>query len=116
MNQTVKEIEKLKRQISIIEFSDYLSYEDKEAIANLEKQIAELESQIKGLKGIAVHVTYKDKVHFGNAGWYLTDNAGLCCSDEPVLFDSREEAQEYLDKAKLDQEQYDVEFVEVTLA
>lgn len=115
MNQTVKEIENLKRQISYIEFKDYLSYDDEEAISELKRQIKELKRQIKGLKGVAVRVTYKDTAHFGNSGWYLTDDKTLCSSDEPVLFENKEEAEAQLAEADLDPEMYDVEFVETTL-
>jgi hypothetical protein len=115
MNETVKQIEELKRQISYIEFQDYLSSDDYVRIARLNKQIRSLEEQLKGLTGIVVHVTYKDTKHFGTNGWYLTDNESLCCSDEPVLFESLEEAKAYLEKAHLNSERYNVEFVEATL-
>ena len=115
MNQIVTQIEDLKRRISYIEFKDYLSYDDEETISKLKQQIEELEQQIKGLKGIAVYVTYKDTAHFGNSGWYLTDDETLCCSDEPVLFETKEEAEAQLAKVNLDPEMYEIEFIEMTL-
>lgn len=115
MNEIVKKIEELGRQISYIEFQDHLSFEDEETISRLKNEIKELQQQLKGTKGIAVYVTYKDTAHFGNNGWYLSDDPMLCCSNEPVLFDSKEEAQDYLDKAKLDPEMYNIEFKEITL-
>ena len=115
MNKTVKEIEDLKRRISYIEFQDSLSYDDEEAISELKRRIEELKRQIKGLKGVAVRVTYKDTAHFGDSGWYLTDDKTLCCSDEPVLFETKEEAEAQLAKADIDPEMYDVEFIETTL-
>ena len=86
MNKTVKQIEELKRQISYIEFQDHLSSMDYEYIRKLNAEINELEKQVKGLTGVAVHVTYKDKAHHISDGWYLTDDENLCCSDEPTLF------------------------------
>jgi len=115
MNKTVKQIEELKRQISYIEFQDHLSSMDYEYIRKLNAEINELEKQVKGLTGVAVHVTYKDKAHHISDGWYLTDDENLCCSDEPTLFESLEEAKSYVEKADFKREEYNIEFVNITL-
>jgi len=115
MNEKVKKIEELKRRISYINFQNYLSPEDYAAMDELEAEIERLKAEVKGLKGIAVHVKYKDTEHFGDKGWYLTDDDVLCCGNEPVPFDSREEAEKQLEKAKLDPDDYEFEFEEVTL-
>lgn len=115
MNKIVKQIEELKNDISYIEFQDHLSSSDYMRISKLRDQIRELEKQIKGLKGIVVHVTYKDTKHFGTDGWYLSNDASLCCSSEPVLFESLEEAKRQLKESNINLDRYNVEFIETTL-
>ena len=115
MNETVKQIEELKREMSYIEFKEHLSSDDYVRIARLNKQIRSLEEQLKGLTGVVVHVTYKDTEHFGTDGWYLTNDENLCCSQEPVLFESLEEAKVQVEKADFKKENYNIEFVETTL-
>ena len=115
MNKIVKQIEDLKRQISYIEFQDHLSSIDYEYIGKLNNKIKELEKQLKGLNGIVVHVTYKDKAHHISDGWYLSDDTSLCCSSEPVLFESLEEAERQLKESNINLDRYNVEFVPTTL-
>lgn len=115
MNKIVKQIEELKTQISYIEFKDHLSSSDYAYLDQLKNEIEELEKQVKGLEGIVVKVSYKDKAHHISDGWYLTDNVSLCCSDEPTLFESLEEAQVQVEQADFDKENYNIEFVPTTL-
>lgn len=113
MDKAIKRIEELKRQIMHTKFKKHLYGEDCESLSRWEGEIEELKNQAKGTTGIAVRVTYKD-TRFSD-GWYLGDDAYYCCSEEPVLFESFEEAEEYLSKADFRKEEYDFEFVEMTL-
>lgn len=113
MDKAIKRIEELKRQIMRAKFKKHLYAEDYKSISHWEDEIKELKSQVKGMTGIAVHVTYKD-TRFSD-GWYLGDDAYYCCSEEPVLFESLEEAEDYLSKADFHKDEYNFEFVEMTL-
>ena len=113
MNKAIKKIEELKRQVMHTKFKKRLYGEDYRSISNWEDEIKELKSQAKGLKGVAVRVTYKD-TKFSDE-WYLADDAYYCCSKEPVLFESLEEAKDYLSKANFPKEEYNFEFVEIVL-
>ena len=113
MKEVIKKIEELKRRVMHTKFKKRLYYEDYKSISYYKDEIKELKSQAKGLTGIAVHVTYKDTKF--NDGWYLTDDAYYCCSKEPVLFESLEEAEDYLSKADFNKEEYNFEFIEIVL-
>ena len=113
MNKVIKKIEELKRQIMHAKFKKHLYPEDYESISYWKDEIKELKSQVKGMTGVAVHVMYKD-TKFSD-GWYLGDDAYYCCSKEPVLFESLEEAKDYLSKADFHKEEYNFEFVEIVL-
>ncbi len=110
MNETVKKIEDLKRSMSYIEFKDRLDSEDREALKKLKAEIKELQASLKGVSGVAVKLTSLES----NYSFYLTEDAILCCGDEPTLFESEEEAQDYLDRAKLVPSEYKIEFIEMT--
>lgn len=111
MNKLIKEIDEIRNRISYIEFKNYLSGEDYQKIREYENQIQELEKQLKGQKGIVVEFVFKDD-RFSKRPHYLTANPNLCFCDEPTIFDSIEEAQEYLDKAYLDKDKFDITFKE----
>ena len=57
MNKTVKKIEDLRRTISYINFQDRLSSEDYKRIDELEAEIKQLQSELKGTKGVTVKLT-----------------------------------------------------------
>ena len=110
MNKTVKKIEDLRRTISYINFQDRLSSEDYKRIDELEAEIKQLQSELKGTKGVAVKLTSIS----GGYSFYLTNDSMLCCGDEPTLFESEDEAQDYLDRAQLVPSDYKIEFIEMT--
>ena len=110
MNETVKKIEDLKTSMSYIQFKDRLSSEDYETLNKLEAEIKELQASLKGVSGVAVKLTSIDH----NYSFYLTDDPIICCGDEPTLFESEDEAQDYLDKARLVPSDYKIEFIEMT--
>lgn len=106
MNNIVKKIDDLRSEISFINFSEHLTSEDYENIRKKEKEIEELKKLVSG-ELFAVMLTHKRY----NYSFYLTAHSSLCCSDEPTWFDSKEEAEEYLNKAELNQDNYDIEIV-----
>ena len=108
MNKTVKKIEDLRRTLSYINFQDRLSSEDYKRIDELEAEIKQLQSELKGTKGVAVKLTRSGH------SFYLTNDSILCCGDEPTLFESEDEAQDYLDRAQLVPSDYKIEFIEMT--
>lgn len=110
MNKIVQKIEDLRTQISYINFQDHLSQEDYERMDKLNLEIKELEKQLKGVKGVAVRCTSIS----GGYSFYLTNNSILCCGDKPTIFESEEEAQDYLDKARIVPSEYKIEFIEMS--
>jgi hypothetical protein len=110
MNKTVKKIEDLRRTLSYINFQDRLSSEDYKQIDEIEAEIKQLQSELKGTKGVAVKLTSIR----GGYSFYLTNDSMLCCGDEPTLFESEDEAQDYLDRAQLVPSDYKIEFIEMT--
>lgn len=110
MNKTVKKIEDLRRSISYIEFQDSLSSQDYKRIDAIKAEIKQLESELKGTKGIAVKLTSIR----GGYSFYLTEDSILCCGDDPTIFESEDEAQDYLDRARLVPSEYKIEFIEMT--
>lgn len=110
MNAIVKQIEELKRNLSYIHFKDHLSNEDYERINMLAAEIKRLQDSLKGTEGVAVKLTSKD----GGYSFYLTEDDILCCGDEPTLFEDQAEAEAYLNKAHLNVNEYDVEFIKTT--
>lgn len=105
MNSLVKEIAELSYTASMTEFKDYLSEEDKKSLKSLENKIKSLESQ---LPNDLVSLKLVDK----KGDWfYLSADDLLCCSSVPTWFDSKEEALEYLERAKLgDKSEYQLIF------
>lgn len=110
MNKIVKKIEDLRRTLSYINFQDRLSSEDYKQIHEIEAEIKQLQQELKGVSGVAVKLTSIR----GGYSFYLTDNSILCCGDEPTLFESEDEAQDYLDRAELVPSDYKIEFIEMT--
>lgn len=92
MNEIIKRIGELRHQASMINFQSHLSADDYDYIEYLENEIAELYSQLKGVKLVALEL---------KEGWYLTADRNLCYCDEPTWFDSEEEAMEYFRNADL---------------
>lgn len=85
MNSRVSELE---MAIASYEFAEMLTETQK---AELNEMKAELET-LRKKSGIAVKIDGK---------WYLTDTPTLPLCETPTLFDSVEEANEYLKKADL---------------
>ena len=110
MNKTVKKIEDLRRTISYINFQDRLSSEDYKRIDEIEAEIKQLQQELKGVSGVAVKLT----AIRGGYSFYLTDDSILCCGDDPTVFESEDEAQDYLDRAELVPSEYKIEFIEMT--
>lgn len=108
MNAIISKIEKLRYQQSMINFKDFLSADDYDRIKELDEEINELYSQLKGVKLVALKVT-NNKYCFD---YYLTNDPNLCCSSEPTWFDSKEEAMEYYEKADLERGICSVQFEE----
>lgn len=111
MNDVVKEIERYKSGISNIEFQDHMTTDDYKKVSEYKDKIKELKKQMIGLSGVVVKCSYKDKEHYATDGFYLTNNPILCCCSEPTIFDNKDEAREYLQKAKLSDGMYDIQFI-----
>ncbi len=111
MNKTVKKIGELRRMLSYINFKDNLTSKDYIRMDEIEAELSQLRASLKGTKGVAVKLTRN-----GSNGYsfYLTDDDVLCCGDEPTLFESEDEAQDYLDRARIVPSDYKIEFIEMT--
>ncbi len=110
MNKTAKKIGDLRRTLSYINFKDRLSSDDYKKMDEIEAEIKQLQSELKGTKGVAVKLTSIR----GGYSFYLTDDSILCCGDEPTVFESEDEAQDYLDRAQIVPSDYKIEFIEMT--
>ena len=110
MHKTVKKIEDLRRTLSYINFQDRLTSEDYRRMDEIEAEIKQLQQELKGVSGVAVKLTSIR----GGYSFYLTDDSILCCGDDPTLFESEDEAQDYLDRAQLVPSEYKIEFIEMT--
>jgi hypothetical protein len=110
MNKTIKKIEDLKRRLSYIEFQDRLSSEDYKRIDAIKAEIKQLQQELKGVSGVAVKLTSIR----GGYSFYLTEDSILCCGDDPSVFESEDEAQDYLDRARLVPSEYKIEFIKMT--
>ncbi len=110
MHKTVKKIEDLRRTLSYINFQDRLTSEDYRIMDEIEAEIKQLQQELKGVSGVAVKLTSIR----GGYSFYLTDDSILCCGDDPTLFESEDEAQDYLDRAQLVPSEYKIEFIEMT--
>ena len=108
MNEIIKRIGELVHENSMINFSEHLSSKDYERMKEIDEEIEELYSQLKGVKLVALKVT-NNKYCFD---YYLTADKHLCCGSEPTWFDSKEEAMDYYNNADLDRENCSVEFEE----
>lgn len=106
MTEKEKKIAKIRETMSYLAFADRLSKEDSEALDKLGKEFDELN---KDREGWIVEVTYKDdRFVINNEPMYLTNDSSLCFSDDVTCFESKEEAEEYLDKAKLNKDKYNI--------
>ena len=110
MNKVVKQIEDLKKTLSYINFKDRLTSEDYRRMDEIEAEIKQLQQELKGVSGVAVKLTSIR----GGYSFYLTDDSILCCGDDPTVFESEDEAQDYLDRAQLVPSDYKIEFIEMT--
>jgi hypothetical protein len=111
MNKTAKKIGDLRRMLSYINFKDRLSSDDYKRMDEIEAEINQLQASLKGTKGVAVKLTRNGSNSYS---FYLTDDDVLCCGDEPTLFESEDEAQDYLDRARIVPSEYKIEFIEMT--
>lgn len=112
MNPLIKELGDLRTQLSVLNFVDYPTSRDKKEISNLEDQIKKISKELAGYKGVAVRFSYKGN-GYGKDYFYLTTDDTLCFSESPAIFENRQEASEYLNKAKIDNlNQYNIEFID----
>lgn len=109
MTDQMKKICELRKQLSFIEFGESLSGDDRRIIREIKQEIAELE---KTVEGVAVKLSHKQ---YKSMEFYLTDDPDLCCCDEPTYFESQEEADEHLNRAKLKKEDYNITYERMPL-
>ncbi len=117
MHKTIARLEELKKNLTLIDFKDYLSDSDYRLKDILKAEIKEVEAQAKGLTGVIVRLSYAPEMldKYRQGAWYLTSNASLCFSDEPVLFEDQAEAERYVKDAEFNHSHFNIEYVPYTL-
>lgn len=100
MKEIMKKVNQLEHHITMITFQDRLTKDDYARLHDLNKQVKELRKQIENMEGYYVELKPNYKT-FTNRVSYLTDSPILCCGSEKTIFDSEEEAMEYLKKSDI---------------
>lgn len=89
--ELLDKIESLELTYSINEFNDNQSYEDIERQNELSKEIDSLKEQLKSFKEPFYYIT--------DGRWYIGSNPSLCFSTDIVYYDTKEDAEESLKNA-----------------